>query len=295
MTLEYREHPPHPALADVAACHWSLRGAPAGGGPPYRVLPDGCMDVIFDLGGGVWADRERSRPAVRVVGTMTRGLPVTLPPEVDLLGVRFRPGGALPFLAIPPAEVVDRTVEPPEAGVVGARDTLERLRESGETGQPGLTGDDPIASDGAGDHSRRRQGASPGWFGRPEILDGWLLELRERGNGEPDRAVEAFARLLARDRGRSGPGPLLASLRLSRRQAERRFRAAVGVSPGTACRVERMLHAVDLLESDPATSLSRVAFRAGYADQAHMTRELRRLTGLAPGELRRERRRRPGS
>jgi AraC-like DNA-binding protein len=30
-----------------------------------------------------------------------------------------------------------------------------------------------------------------------------------------------------------------------------------------------------------------VAADAGYADQAHLTRECRRLTGLTPGELRR--------
>ncbi|HVH12448.1 MAG TPA: helix-turn-helix domain-containing protein, partial [Longimicrobium sp.] len=33
--------------------------------------------------------------------------------------------------------------------------------------------------------------------------------------------------------------------------------------------------------------LARVALEAGFADQAHLTRELRRETGITPGALRR--------
>jgi AraC-like DNA-binding protein len=34
-------------------------------------------------------------------------------------------------------------------------------------------------------------------------------------------------------------------------------------------------------------TLTDIAFSAGFADQSHMTREFRRLTGLSPGAYRR--------
>jgi AraC family transcriptional regulator len=41
-----------------------------------------------------------------------------------------------------------------------------------------------------------------------------------------------------------------------------------------------------LLNRDPQRPLSAVALQAGYADQAHMTREFARLAGRSPARLR---------
>ena len=49
-----------------------------------------------------------------------------------------------------------------------------------------------------------------------------------------------------------------------------------------------MERAVSALGSSPV-SQAELAARAGYADEPHLLRELRALTGLLPGELRAER------
>lgn len=70
-------------------------------------------------------------------------------------------------------------------------------------------------------------------------------------------------------------------LAISERQLRRRFHAAVGYGPGTLARVlrfRRFLTLVDLGRGD----LAGLALDAGYADQAHLTRETRRLAGLSP-------------
>jgi len=95
----------------------------------------------------------------------------------------------------------------------------------------------------------------------------------------PDRAVQAGAvRLL-------DPGQrvdrLADDLGLSERQLRRRFRAAVGYGPKTLQRVLRLRR---FLRGDRA-DLGRAALDAGYADQSHLTRECRRLTGLSPARL----------
>jgi AraC-like DNA-binding protein len=71
---------------------------------------------------------------------------------------------------------------------------------------------------------------------------------------------------------------------LSERQLQRRFVERVGYGPKVFQRVARFQRAARRLRSDGA-GLAGAAAWAGYADQAHLTRESRRLSGLTPREL----------
>ena len=104
---------------------WSVEA----GAKPYRVLPDGCIDFIFDL------DRARAR----VVGTMTSDIVVQLPAGARLFGVRFAPGAVVPFIAARANELTDTEVQLTDLTraahehlierVVAARDHAQRARE----------------------------------------------------------------------------------------------------------------------------------------------------------------------
>jgi AraC-like DNA-binding protein len=99
----------------------------------------------------------------------------------------------------------------------------------------------------------------------------------------PDPRVLAAARMLSR--APATPVPELAgAVDLGERHLRRRFAAGVGYGPKTFARVARFRAALGLLRggSSPASA----ALAAGYADQAHLTREMRELAGLTPGELR---------
>ena len=103
VSLPYREMPPPPALARWVEAFWS-RGVGDGeaAGPPRRVLPDGCADVL------VAVDRRGARALA--VGPMRTALLV--PPEPGLwVGVRFRPGRGRSFFGVPLAELADRLVD----------------------------------------------------------------------------------------------------------------------------------------------------------------------------------------
>jgi transcriptional regulator GlxA family with amidase domain len=69
---------------------------------------------------------------------------------------------------------------------------------------------------------------------------------------------------------------------LSERQLRRRFDAAVGYGPKTLAGVLRLQRFLALTSAEPSPDLARLALDAGYADQPHLTRECRRLTGLTP-------------
>jgi AraC-like DNA-binding protein len=97
--------------------------------------------------------------------------------------------------------------------------------------------------------------------------------------GPPDRAVQAAAIRLLNPRQRVRA--LAADIGLSERQLRRRCHASVGYGPKTLQRVLRLRR---FMKADRA-DLARAAVEAGYADQAHLARECRRLTGLSPGRL----------
>ena len=88
-------------------------------------------------------------------------------------------------------------------------------------------------------------------------------------DGTPDPLVRAAATGAAAD---IGP-----------RQLRRRFADAVGYGPKTLQRILRFQRFLAL--AGRSQDLARLALEAGYADQAHLTRECRRLSGLPPAAL----------
>jgi AraC-like DNA-binding protein len=106
------------------------------------------------------------------------------------------------------------------------------------------------------------------------------LALRLAAATPPDPAVQEAARLL-RDPERRVE-EIASALGFSDRQLRRRFLVTVGYGPKTLQRILRMRR---FLDSASADGLARGALAAGYADQAHLTREVRALTGLTPGEI----------
>ncbi|MGH9113685.1 MAG: helix-turn-helix domain-containing protein, partial [Acidimicrobiales bacterium] len=80
---------------------------------------------------------------------------------------------------------------------------------------------------------------------------------------------------------------LLDDVALSERQLRRRVEEAVGYSPRTLARIVRFQRFLHAARSVPRgrRNLAGLAAETGYADQAHLTRESRRLGGLPPAAL----------
>jgi hypothetical protein len=109
------------------------------------------------------------------------------------------------------------------------------------------------------------------WDETPEVNDPYELAraVLER-RATPDAIVRAAA-----------TGTPRQAIGIGDRQLRRRFLDAVGYGPKT---LERILRFQRFLGLD-ATDLARRALDAGYADQAHLTRECTRLAGLPPAAL----------
>lgn len=113
----------------------------------------------------------------------------------------------------------------------------------------------------------------------PVPLDG--LPAAEAPGGVTGEAL----RLLVAARGRIGVGVLARRLGCSERHLRGAMRARIGLGPSQAARLLRVEAAVRAIGAT-GVPLAAVAQDAGFADQAHMTRALRRHAGATPGDLR---------
>jgi AraC-like DNA-binding protein len=243
----FARRPPSPDLAPWIVCYWSLG---ATGAPRFksRVLPDGSNDLIVDLSG-------KTRPFV--VGAMPQAEVVTLQGRVDLLGVRFHPGGALPFLHHPLNELTGREVE------------LDALwgRAAGSLA-------DAVA-------------AEPPAGQRIEHLERVLRDALQRRWEESlvTRAVACYHRA----HGAISVRQVASALGVGERRLERAFARCVGLSPKQLARVLRFLHTVRHMGRTRWAG-APLALDAGYADQSHFIREFKALAGVTPTAFVAERR-----
>jgi AraC-like DNA-binding protein len=101
---------------------------------------------------------------------------------------------------------------------------------------------------------------------------------------EIDPRIEDSVAELLRSGGATRISTLAREVRLSMRGFQTLFRASVGLVPKEFARLLRLQ--ATLRAIDGGGELAVLAADAGYADQAHATREIKRVTGLTPARLR---------
>jgi AraC-like DNA-binding protein len=242
--LQYTEWLPSPRLAPWVVCYWNYRGTGAPGAFT-RVLPDGSADILVDI--------TRAR-APLVVGAMRRALVKLHQGEVDLFGIRFRPGRALPFMHAPLEELTDRRVQLEELSG-GRYRVFDRMLA------------DALSSAPVG--------------ARIAVVERVLLtSLRD---AFPPRDVVAHAvGMMEQARGRIAVRDVTTRLGVGERMLERAFGLQVGLTPKELARVIRFGELIGRLEGTPHPEWSGLAFCTGYSDQSHLIREFRRLAGVTP-------------
>jgi AraC-like DNA-binding protein len=234
----YREFAPPDALRLAVACTW--QGRPGWAPRTLRVLPDGCVDLVWD--------GER----LSVVGASTVAVRQSLDGRGGNVGLRLRPGGAGAILAWPAREL------PAEGLAVEALwGAAARSVEAELAGAPN---------------------------GERAVLERLVARRLDAGL-RPDPLVVAAARCLrAPD---ATVAAVAAATGLSARELRRRFGDHVGYGPKALQRILRFHAFVRRVRTRAASGdgLARIAADLGYADQAHLTRECRAISGSTPAAL----------
>jgi AraC-like DNA-binding protein len=196
--------------------------------------------------------------APRVLGPQTGPVAEVLVPGATVVGVRLRPGAAPPVLHLPSSETAGLDLAADELWGNGSHALGEALAAAGSAHAAAALLERAVAA---------------------RVADGPDLDAL---------ACEAVRRLMRNER--ADVRAVAASLFISERQLRRRCDAAVGLTPKMLHRIFRFQRFIALAWTleQPSTQLARLAADAGYADQAHLTREAKRLEGRSPRTLLRE-------
>lgn len=184
--VAYREFAAPTELSDLVVCTWE-RTVPTSDAPAsHRVVPDGCIDLVWRNG------------RLQVAGPDTTAFMSALEPGATIVGLRFRPGVAGTALGLPASEL---------------RDT--RVALDAVWGRPGSELEERLGCAVAG-HERRRLLESTIASRRPSLdLPDPLVLAASRGLGLPGSRVGSISRavgmserqLLRRFKAAVGYGP----------------------------------------------------------------------------------------
>jgi AraC-like DNA-binding protein len=258
--MRYCEIPPRPPLNNFVECFWTLEGdGPSPGAAPERILPDGCVELILNFGDRFSQHHDHARelqPRHFLVGQMSGPILISPNGPVQLLGIRFHPGGTSPFLRVPMNELTDRITE---LGSLSSE--LQRELVSVSEYEPSLT--EKIAA-----------------------IEAALIARLLRGSHEP-AAIRLAARLV-QTAGLMSVDQLATDAGISSRQLERRFMREIGVSPKLLSRILRFQQVFRAVERSDVAWAS-IAVECGYYDQAHLIRDFNQFAGQTPAVLLAER------
>jgi AraC-like DNA-binding protein len=252
--MEFQLLDPPSAIADSVKAIWCARGIKQDFEAPEPIVPDGCVEIIFNLGDGfIDGATGALQPRDLLAGQMTRPV-VALPTgEVDLIGVRFKTGRAGAALRTPMWELRDQLI----------------------AGSDVVTGLDRLADD-----LRNIPRAE-----RLDHLGTALAAALDVVDADALHSVDEALDIIAAARGSIAIDELARQVGITRRHLERQFREFVGLGAKQVARISRIHCALDMLQHQPSLSGAEIAATCGYSDQAHLIRECQELAGQTPQRL----------
>jgi len=256
--MDYKTYVPDTRLSEYIKCYWTLN-APAEHTPEkQRIVPDGCMEMIFhikDFYRQYQADGNSIvQPRCFVFGQITQPLDIEPTGETGIFSVRFQPEGFTAFAAMPVGNMENRAVP------------LEEL-----FGDEGVQLAEPVLQ---ADSTEQRI----------EIVEAFLRSKLITAESV-QMLIKSSVEMIMRLNGQVSVDALSDSMQVNRRQLERKFAGAIGLSPKQLSKIVRLQAALKILSAQTFDNLTAVAHEGNYYDQAHFIKDFREFTGMSPKQF----------
>lgn len=253
--MNYQVYTPLAELQSFVKCFWTLEDEGSGEPVRQRVLPDGCMEMIFhygDLYKQYFEDGSSViQPRSFVFGQITKFIEIEPTGISGIISARFLPDGLAPFLDTPVSELEDKAVS-----------MIDLFGEKGKMLEEKIL-------------------AAGGNEERIELLEKFLLSLL----ADPrmiDTVTKACVEVIFQTRGQIGMVELADKMNTHRRSIERKFTSAIGMSPKQLSKVVRLQNTLKMLDQKKFISLTSLAYENGYYDQAHFIKDFKEFAGMSP-------------
>lgn len=253
--MDYCQHEPPGVLQPFIKCFWTLEAPPQPVEEKQRIVPDGCMEMIFHYGDlyKQYLDDARFiiQPRCFVFGQITSPLDIAPTGSSGIIAARFQPDGFIPFSSYPLSQMENKAVPLIELFGEGVKQLEENVLTAFSTG---------------------------------EKID-FITEFLQKNLETPeaaDRIINTSLDTLLQSNGNMNVDDLADHLQINRRQLERKFSAAIGLSPKQYSKMIRLQSTLKAMQLNKYTSLTSLAYENGYYDQAHFIKDFKEFTGISP-------------
>jgi len=220
------------------------------------VFPSGDMEIIFNLGEGIWSTPENTNPRIELWGQITKPLAIRSAGSHTMLGVKFFPHSAGYFLD----------------------DAIGQFND--QVSDLGAILGNPVTQ------LQDRLLATPGTVERIALLESFLLSRLTGGEkrsfridkvghilktmaGHPSDAAETRINAIATRHG------------ITSRYLNKLIYQHTGLTPISFNKIRRFQFSLRLIARNDQP-LTAIAYESGYFDQSHFIKEFKSFTGLTP-------------
>lgn len=249
--MPYKEFKPSKGLEHIVDSYWFFSSS-----EPLKnekILPDGCMDIIFNFGA---LTSSIATGSIGISGMMTRFSDKEFDKNTDLFGVRFKSGMLSELTAYPLFEIKNRTIE---ASIIIPElkfEIIEQLKELKYIEK------------------------------KVQLIDRQLIKILSAKSASNDGLVLSVIESIHNSAMPMSIESIAKSHCISLRQFERKFKHQVGVTAKEYDRIVRFNKAKNNIKLQKDKSLLHIALDNGYFDHSHLTNEFKRLTGQPPSAFR---------
>lgn len=255
----YQTFEPSSSLSSFIKCYWTL-DSEAGEETLEKqtIVPDGCMEMIFHHGEYYqqltldegWI----TQPKCFVFGQLTRPLEIMPTGKTGIFSVRFHPNGFLPFASMPIKDMENKAV------------ALESI-----FGQEVL-------------HLEEKMMLAESAEERITLVENFLLE-KLTDEHTIHKIIHSTIETMMEAKGRLPVDEVAKMVKINKRQLERKFSEAIGLSPKQLSKTIRLQETIKNMYSKKYSNLTELAYQGAFFDQAHFIKDFKELTGMTPKEF----------
>lgn len=254
--LIYHEILPISNLQDYIEALWIMQKDNSMINQRDIILPNGCSEIVFTSINGYKRQDSITNKKVEVSGAVILGqrtnyhyLEEFQDGSIDI-GVRFKPNGLYPFVKNV-TEITNHVLKIDEIfGRLGCA-LFEQIIEAPKISK------------------------------KLDVIQTFFLELLPRVY-KPDPLIQKAIFYVHKSKGVIQVNELARLLKISKSTLKRKFIRITGQHPKSFINVWRLNYVVGEYFNNSNTSLTQLAYKFGYFDQAHFNRDFKKFTGLNP-------------
>ncbi len=192
-------------------------------------------------------------PGSFLYGQISEFKDVYLSNETDLIIVVFQPAGINQLTGIPADELRDKIIRTEYIFNKQARELYEKLAEQ-------FTIQNKL-----------------------RLLNTFFSEQMAKRVIPDDSLIRATLNFMVKNKGLISSNQLIRLTGYTERHIERKFMESVGINPKKFSNIVKLhIFLKELKSNQNNKNLTRMAYDAGYADQSHLIKEFKKITGMTP-------------